>query len=325
MGNGVTKKTKLLNELAKNKSSLKNAINTKKSITSINKKLTPEKNVSTKTTKITTVKNTPVKTTKSSNDIEKVVKKSASKKKNTVKKSNTYQYNKRNLSKNKKAEVKEKEIIKEEILDFDKTIKIERVVEKKDVKPIKNVIKDAHLNKNDNKEVEILDVTGYIKVNGNRDKSKEEILDDTLTELEKLSIREDNNLDKKKSLPKKEKKDDFYPFDEEEIELLDEDTMYKTLRLDLYNVYDKDNDFKENKNSKKTVENIEDKLLLVDNILTEESRKNIVSKSTFIKEEDDDNEYYNVVLWDSIIGFLLVIFTTLTIFAIWFIVYLTTY
>ena len=74
-----------------------------------------------------------------------------------------------------------------------------------------------------------------------------------------------------------------------------------------------------------TVENVDDKFLLVDNILTEETRRNIIPDNVFVKEDKDEGEYYNVVLWDSIIGFLIVVFTTLAIFAIWFVVYLTTY
>ena len=71
--------------------------------------------------------------------------------------------------------------------------------------------------------------------------------------------------------------------------------------------------------------NKDDKFLLVDNILTEETRRNIIPDNVFVKEDKDEDEYYNVVLWDSIIGVLLVIFTILAIFAIWFMVYLTTY
>ena len=95
--------------------------------------------------------------------------------------------------------------------------------------------------------------------------------------------------------------------------------------MDLYDVYDRDNDLDEDIISTKTIESVDDKFLLVDNILTEETRRNIVPDNEFIKENNEDNEYYNVVLWDSIIGLLIVVFTTLVIFAIWFVVYLTTY
>ena len=163
----------------------------------------------------------------------------------------------------------------------------------------------------------------------------EEILDEVLTDEEKISIREEEILED--ILEDKDKKEEFYPFDEEDIELEseirkedietleDEDSLFKTLRIDLYDIYDRENDFEEDIVSNKTVENVDDKFLLVDNILTEETRENIIPDNVFVKEDKDEDEYYNVVLWDSIIGFLLVVFTTLAIFAVWFVVYLTTY
>lgn len=190
-------------------------------------------------------------------------------------------------------------------------------------------------------EVEILDVSttevdeSIIEVEFDKESTNdiEEILDEVLTDEEKVSIREEEILED--ILEDKEKKEEFYPFDEEDIELdseirredietlEEEDSLFKTLRVDLYDIYDIDNDFDEEIVSTKTVENVDDKFLLVDNILTDESRNNIIPDNVFVKEDED--EYYNVVLWDSIIGVLLVIFTILAIFAIWFMVYLTTY
>lgn len=239
----------------------------------------------------------------------------------------------------------EKEIIEDILGEKDKE---DEIVETTLVEPIEEEVlestpEESHEITTDEvkDEVEILDVSttevdeSIIEVEFDKESTNDidEILDEVLTDEEKVSIREEEILED--ILEDKEKKEEFYPFDEEDIELdseirredietlEEEDSLFKTLRVDLYDIYDRDNDFDEEIVSTKTVENVDDKFLLVDNILTDESRNNIIPDNVFVKEDED--EYYNVVLWDSIIGVLLVIFTILAIFAIWFMVYLITY
>lgn len=239
----------------------------------------------------------------------------------------------------------EKEIIEDILGEKDKE---DEIVETTLVEPIEEeILESTHEESHEittdevKDEVEILDVSttevdgSIIEVEFDKESTNDidEILDEVLTDEEKVSIREEEILED--ILEDKEKKEEFYPFDEEDIELdseirredietlEEEDSLFKTLRVDLYDIYDRDNDFDEEIVSTKTVENVDDKFLLVDNILTDESRNNIIPDNVFVKEDED--EYYNVVLWDSIIGVLLVIFTILAIFAIWFMVYLTTY
>ena len=237
-------------------------------------------------------------------------------------------------------ETTEKEVVEEETKTDEEETKVdEEYFESTPEEPVEEISPDEVI-----EEVEVLDVSAtevdesvieeeFVKESTN---DIEEILDEVLTDEEKVSIREEEILED--ILEDKEKSEEFYPFDEEDVELdseirkedietleEEEDSLFKTLRIDLYDVYDKDNDYDEENVSTKTVENVDDKFLLVDNILTEETRRNIIPDNVFVKEDKDEDEYYNVILWDSIIGFLLVVFTTLAIFAIWFMVYLTTY
>lgn len=237
-------------------------------------------------------------------------------------------------------ETTEEEVVEEETkVDEEETKVDEEFFESTPEEPVEEITTDEVI-----EEVEVLDVSAtevdesVIEEEFDRESTNdiEEILDEVLTDEEKVSIREEEILED--ILEDKEKSEEFYPFDEEDVELdseirkedietleEEEDSLFKTLRIDLYDVYDKDNDYDEENVSTKTVENVDDKFLLVDNILTEETRRNIIPDNVFVKEDKDEDEYYNVILWDSIIGFLLVVFTTLAIFAIWFMVYLTTY
>ena len=237
-------------------------------------------------------------------------------------------------------ETTEKEVVEEETKTDEEETKVdEEFFESTPEEPVEEITTDEVI-----EEVEVLDVSttevdeSVIEEEFDRESTNdiEEILDEVLTDEEKVSIREEEILED--ILEDKEKSEEFYPFDEEDVELdseirkedietleEEEDSLFKTLRIDLYDVYDKDNDYDEENVSTKTVENVDDKFLLVDNILTEETRRNIIPDNVFVKEDKDEDEYYNVILWDSIIGFLLVVFTTLAIFAIWFMVYLTTY
>ena len=237
-------------------------------------------------------------------------------------------------------ETTEEEVVEEETkVDEEETKVDEEFFESTPEEPVEEITTDEVI-----EEVEVLDVSttevdeSVIEEEFDRESTNdiEEILDEVLTDEEKVSIREEEILED--ILEDKEKSEEFYPFDEEDVELdseirkedietleEEEDSLFKTLRIDLYDVYDKDNDYDEENVSTKTVENVDDKFLLVDNILTEETRRNIIPDNVFVKEDKDEDEYYNVILWDSIIGFLLVVFTTLAIFAIWFMVYLTTY
>ena len=238
-------------------------------------------------------------------------------------------------------ETTEKEVVEEETKTDEEETKVdEEYFESTPEEPVEEEITTDEVIE----EVEVLDVSAtevdesVIEEEFDRESTNdiEEILDEVLTDEEKVSIREEEILED--ILEDKEKSEEFYPFDEEDVELdseirkedietleEEEDSLFKTLRIDLYDVYDKDNDYDEENVSTKTVENVDDKFLLVDNILTEETRRNIIPDNVFVKEDKDEDEYYNVILWDSIIGFLLVVFTTLAIFAIWFMVYLTTY
>ena len=238
-------------------------------------------------------------------------------------------------------ETTEKEVVEEETKTDEEETKVdEEFFESTPEEPVEEEITTDEVIE----EVEVLDVSAtevdesVIEEEFDRESTNdiEEILDEVLTDEEKVSIREEEILED--ILEDKEKSEEFYPFDEEDVELdseirkedietleEEEDSLFKTLRIDLYDVYDKDNDYDEENVSTKTVENVDDKFLLVDNILTEETRRNIIPDNVFVKEDKDEDEYYNVILWDSIIGFLLVVFTTLAIFAIWFMVYLTTY
>ena len=238
-------------------------------------------------------------------------------------------------------ETTEKEVVEEETKTDEEETKVdEEFFESTPEEPVEEEITTDEVIE----EVEVLDVSttevdeSVIEEEFDRESTNdiEEILDEVLTDEEKVSIREEEILED--ILEDKEKSEEFYPFDEEDVELdseirkedietleEEEDSLFKTLRIDLYDVYDKDNDYDEENVSTKTVENVDDKFLLVDNILTEETRRNIIPDNVFVKEDKDEDEYYNVILWDSIIGFLLVVFTTLAIFAIWFMVYLTTY
>ena len=238
-------------------------------------------------------------------------------------------------------ETTEKEVVEEETKTDEEETKVdEEYFESTPEEPVEEEITTDEVIE----EVEVLDVSttevdeSVIEEEFDRESTNdiEEILDEVLTDEEKVSIREEEILED--ILEDKEKSEEFYPFDEEDVELdseirkedietleEEEDSLFKTLRIDLYDVYDKDNDYDEENVSTKTVENVDDKFLLVDNILTEETRRNIIPDNVFVKEDKDEDEYYNVILWDSIIGFLLVVFTTLAIFAIWFMVYLTTY
>lgn len=237
-------------------------------------------------------------------------------------------------------ETTEEEVVEEETkVDEEETKVDEEFFESTPEEPVEEITTDEVI-----EEVEVLDVSAtevdesVIEEEFDKESTNdiEEILDEVLTDEEKVSIREEEILED--ILEDKEKSEEFYPFDEEDVELdseirkedietleEEEDSLFKTLRIDLYDVYDKDNDYDEENVSTKTVENVDDKFLLVDNILTEETRRNIIPDNVFVKEDKDEDEYYNVILWDSIIGFLLVVFTTLAIFAIWFMVYLTTY
>lgn len=238
-------------------------------------------------------------------------------------------------------ETTEKEVVEEETKTDEEETKVdEEYFESTPEEPVEEEITTDEVIE----EVEVLDVSttevdeSVIEEEFDKESTNdiEEILDEVLTDEEKVSIREEEILED--ILEDKEKSEEFYPFDEEDVELdseirkedietleEEEDSLFKTLRIDLYDVYDKDNDYDEENVSTKTVENVDDKFLLVDNILTEETRRNIIPDNVFVKEDKDEDEYYNVILWDSIIGFLLVVFTTLAIFAIWFMVYLTTY
>ena len=238
-------------------------------------------------------------------------------------------------------ETTEKEVVEEETKTDEEETKVdEEYFESTPEEPVEEEITTDEVIE----EVEVLDVSAtevdesVIEEEFDKESTNdiEEILDEVLTDEEKVSIREEEILED--ILEDKEKSEEFYPFDEEDVELdseirkedietleEEEDSLFKTLRIDLYDVYDKDNDYDEENVSTKTVENVDDKFLLVDNILTEETRRNIIPDNVFVKEDKDEDEYYNVILWDSIIGFLLVVFTTLAIFAIWFMVYLTTY
>lgn len=238
-------------------------------------------------------------------------------------------------------ETTEKEVVEEETKTDEEETKVdEEYFESTPEEPVEEEITTDEVIE----EVEVLDVSAtevdesVIEEEFDKESTNdiEEILDGVLTDEEKVSIREEEILED--ILEDKEKSEEFYPFDEEDVELdseirkedietleEEEDSLFKTLRIDLYDVYDKDNDYDEENVSTKTVENVDDKFLLVDNILTEETRRNIIPDNVFVKEDKDEDEYYNVILWDSIIGFLLVVFTTLAIFAIWFMVYLTTY
>ena len=327
MDNEITKKVKNTNNSAKNKSSSnkkttsskKKSTSNKSKNTSVNKKSTSKKKVSNNNTKKTNTSKSNTSAVKNTN--QPVKKNNTTKKKNNTKKSNTYQYNKRNLEK-KKTEVKKIEVVIEELVD--ESLNNDLIKDKVVINQEKFIFDDE--NKLDNIELEHKS-TEEVELLNTSEISKEELLNEVLTEKEKNSIFEEEIIED--ILEDKETLYDFYPFDEEEIELesevSNEDSLFKTLRMDLYDVYDRDNDLDEDIISTKTIESVDDKFLLVDNILTEETRRNIVPDNEFIKENNEDNEYYNVVLWDSIIGLLIVVFTTLVIFAIWFVVYLTTY
>ena len=374
MDNEVIKKVKNTNNLAKNKSSSKKTTtSTKKKSSkssSTNKKSAPKKNVSTKTSNskksTSTVKNT---NTKSTNNTKK---KTTTKKSNTYQYNKR---NLDKNKKVKEEKVVKEELVDESIhldnkvinqekfsfvedkntesiedildgIDLDKNIKTEEeleytglinTVEDNEVpeKFEKEIIEDILGDKDALDEIEVLDVSTKVDEKDiEKEFEREEILDELLTDEEKVSIREEEIIEDILE-EKEDKKEEFYPFDEEEIELesetreedlknIDDDPLFKTLRIDLYDVYDKDNDYSKDNASSKTVESVDDKFLLVDNILTEETRQNIIPDNVFVKEDKED-EYYNVMLWDSIIGVLIVIFTVLVIFAIWFMVYLTTY
>jgi Fe2+ transport system protein B len=79
-------------------------------------------------------------------------------------------------------------------------------------------------------------------------------------------------------------------------------------------------------NFSKTVDSIDNDLCVVENILSEDTMRLIV-----LDEEEKENaeehqtDYVNAILWDIIIGLLILIFTILSIIFIWFMVFLITY
>lgn len=200
---------------------------------------------------------------------------------------------------------------KEVIQEFEREI-IEDILGEEAAKEIlESEVEPEVLDVEPEAEPEVLDVenTEVLKEDISKEfelTEAEEILNEILTEKEKSSIFEEEIVED--ILEDKEKNEEFYPFDDEEIELesevvnkdfdeeietLDDDHLFKTLRVDLYDAYDRDNDFKEDLVSSKTVESVNDKFLLVDNILTEETRQNIIPDNVFVKEDNsDENEYY---------------------------------
>ena len=278
---------------------------------------------------------------------------------NNTKKSNTYQYNKRNLEKNKKnveTKINKDELIDETIFNDkyeEKSVKQEKFVFDEDNKKeltetVDSILEDIDLTSNKTIEEELED-TGIIPSVEEKDTNivdedfEKEIIEDILEDKESNIV--DEEFEKEiieDILEDKEEKESFEDYLKEREEILedfeildenveetteildDEDEKYNTIRYDLYSLYEKENDFLEDKNSFKTVTDIDDKFLLVDSILEEDDDSNEIPDNVFV-DKSEEEEYYNVVLWDSIIGFLFVVFTILCIFAIWFIVYLTTY
>ena len=353
MEKDTTKKVKTNTKSVQNKGTSNKTTTSKKKTTtpsksktsSVNKKSTSKKKSTTINTSVksTNVSKNTSKNTSSNVNKDTTKKTTSTKKKNTTKKSNTYQYNKRNLDKNKKTEVIPK--VKEELID--ESILNDKVVEQEKfnfeeenkntlVETVESILEDIKLPVKE--EEEVLEDTGIIP-NVVDKEFEQEIIEDILEEKESNLVDEDFEKEILEDiLEDQESIDDFLNEREERLkeikkyevieelddtEILEDDNSYNTLRYDLYNLYEKEEEL--DKKITKEVTDIEDKFLLVDNILTEETRENIIPDNVFVEEEGNDEEYYNVILWDSIIGFLLVVFTMLVIGAIWFIVYLTTY